>query len=270
MNKTVKRLLIMVALLYGVMLALFMFFESSLMYPAPDPANANWEPDGIEFEDAQFVSKDGTALHGWFFAHPEPRAVILFAHGNGEQVAWLGKEMSVLSKLYRVSIFAFDWRGYGKSGGKPDEAGILEDAEAAQLWLSERTSVAPEKIVLWGRSIGGAVAVHLAAEFGTKGLILDRTFNSMVDVAASHMPWLPVRTFLKNRYQSDERITRYEGPLIQFHGKPDRVVPFKTGRALFDAAVSNDKQFIVSEQLGHNDHWPEELHRAVDLFIDSL
>ncbi len=260
----------MVALLYGVMLALFMFFESSLMYPAPDPANANWEPDEIAFEDVQFASRDGTPLHGWFFPHEQPRAVVLFAHGNGEQVAWLGKEMAVLSDLYRVSIFAFDWRGYGKSGGKPDEAGILEDAEAAHAWLAGRTGLAPDKIVLWGRSIGGAVVVHLAAENGAKGLILDRTFNSMVDVAAGHMPWLPIKTFLKNRYPSEERIKRYDGPLIQFHGTPDRVVPYSTGRALFEAAVSSDKQFITSERLGHNDHWPKELHRAVDLFIDSL
>lgn len=260
----------MVVALYAAMLVLFMFFESSLMYPAPDPAQANWEPGDLKYEDAQFVSSDGTALHGWYFAHPEPRAVVLFAHGNGEHVAWLGREMSVLRDLYKVSFLAFDWRGYGKSGGKPDQTGILQDAEAAQRWLAERAGVPVDQVVLWGRSIGGAIVVHNASTLGARGLILDRTFNSMADVAAGHMPWLPVRTFLKNRYPAAEWIDNYPGPLIQFHGVPDRVVPYATGKRLFDAAVSNDKQFITSETLGHNDQWPEDFHRAVGLFLDSI
>lgn len=270
MSKSFRHLLVMVAILCVAIVGLFMILEKSLIYPAPGADVGNWEPGEYQYEPVDFVSLDGTVMHGWYFPHAQARASVLFAHGNGENVALLGREMNVIRDLYRINVFAFDWRGYGKSAGSPGEKGILEDADAALQWLAKRNNLGDDGLVLWGRSLGGAVAVHLAAKHGARGLILDRTFSSMVDVASSHMPFLPVRWLLKNRFESDKKITSYTGPIIQFHGEPDDIVPFETGKKLFEAAQGNDKQFITSQTLGHNAPWPEDFHRAVDMFIDSV
>lgn len=244
--------------------------ESALMYPAPSSQQGDWSPDWLEFEEAFFQTELGNTVHGWFCEHHQPRAVILICHGNGEHVAYMAKELEFLRERYQCSVMAFDYRGYGKSTGRPFEEGVLADGEAAVKWLANRTGLTPDSIVLWGRSLGGAVAVHIASKIGARGLVLDRTFNSMVDVAACHYPWLPVRWLLSNRYPSEIRIRAYAGPLIQFHGKRDEIVPFSLGARLFDAAPSLRKQFVASEVLTHNEPWPEPFHEAVEQFIDDL
>ena len=240
------------------------------MYPAPQADSGDWNPTWLNREEAEFTSSMGNRLHGWYCEHAQPRAVILLCHGNGEHVAFMAEELRYLRDRFQASILAFDYRGYGKSEGQPFEAGILADGLAAQRWLSERAGVPESSIVIWGRSLGGAVAVHLAASNGAKGLVLDRTFSSMVDVAASHYPWLPVRMLLSDRYPSSKRIEKYHGPIIQIHGKVDQVVPFQFGRALFDNAPSVDKRFLALDDLHHNDPWPEETYLAVEQFITSL
>jgi len=255
---------------YVGLVVLLTLLESSMMYPAPSVEAGNWAPSNLNYEDAEFASADGTALHGWFVPAENPKGVVLFSHGNGEHVAWQAQELAFIRDAYGVSVMAWDYRGYGKSQGKPSEQGILADAEAARTWLANRAGVPEESIILFGRSLGGAVAVHLAATGGARALVLDRTFSSMVDVASKHFPWLPIRTMLSNRYPSAERIANYSGPLIQIHGRPDRVVPFETGRALFDASPSPNKRFLESDTLGHNDPWPEEYFIEVRDFIGAL
>src|SRR5439155_9610288 len=110
----------------------------------------------------------------------------------------------------------FDYRGYGKSEGVPTEEGLLRDAQAARRWLAQRTGVRESQMVLMGRSLGGAVAVHLAAEGGARGLILESTFSSLPDVAAEHLPWLLPYWMMTQRFDSAEKIKRYQGPLLQF------------------------------------------------------
>ena len=244
--------------------------ESFLMYPAPDAGNGDWQADWLAHEDVEFASADGTQLHGWYCEHPEPQRVILFCHGNGEHVAYLAEELDFLREEFRASVFAFDYRGYGKSEGSPYEQGILQDGEAAQQWLAQKSGVAEDQVIVWGRSLGGAVAVHLAATNGSRALVLDRTFSSMVDVAASHYPWLPVRWLLRNRYPSESRIKRYSGPLFQVHGQPDRVVPFEFGVQLHQSCESKDKVLLESPTLTHNQPWSAaEYQRLLD-FLDQL
>ena len=128
-------------------------------YPAGD-----WQPAGLAFEDAWFTAKDGTRLHGWYVPHPQPRAVVLFCHGNGGNVALWADVLRILHDRMGVTAMGFDYRGYGRSEGTPSEAGVLADARAARTWLAQRAGIAENQIVLMGRSLGGAVAVDLAAE----------------------------------------------------------------------------------------------------------
>ncbi len=269
MLKRLRKFLLFLATIYVGVLLLLMVFEASLIYPAPVREAGDWEATWLTHEDVSFSSADGTTLHGWYCEHSQPRHTILFCHGNGEHVAYLAEELDFFRQRFQANVFAFDYRGYGKSVGRPHEAGILADGEAAQRWLAERTGQPTHQIVIYGRSLGGAVAVHLAAKQGARALVLDRTFSSMVDVAASHFPWLPVRLLLRNRYPSTSRISQYDGPLIQFHGEQDEVVPFRFGKALFDACPSTDKEFVESEPLFHNSPWPASYYDHLEKFLGS-
>jgi fermentation-respiration switch protein FrsA (DUF1100 family) len=228
-----------------------MLFERPLVFPAPH--GGDWNPTRFAYEDARFASADGTNLHGWFFEQPGAREVVLYAHGNGENVAYVGPWMDRMRRDLGVSIFVFDYRGYGQSEGLPDEAGIIADARAARAWLAQRTGKAESEIVLFGRSLGGAVLVELAAHEGARALILQSTFSSLPEVAAYHYRWLPVRWLMRTRLNAAAKIGSYSGPLLQTHGSDDSVVPIEFGRKLFEAATTPDKQFVELPGYDHND-----------------
>ncbi len=182
----------------------------------------------------------------------------------------MGDSIDALRAHYQVSIFVFDYRGYGKSDGKPDEAGVLADGRAAHLWLAKRAKVPPARIVLWGRSIGGAVAVHLGADVGARAMILERTFTSLPDVAAHHYWWLPVRHLMRNRFDSRSLIGAYSGPLLQCHGTADEVVPLALGKELFDAAPSADKRLVVMPGVSHNGPGTDEYDSQLQIFLEHI
>ncbi len=245
-----------------------MAMENALIYfPSVYPEGI-WNPPGLEFEDAWFEASDGTKLHGWFVPHERPRAVVLFAHGNAGNLSHRYELLQELSRL-GVSVLIFDYRGYGRSAGSPSEAGILDDARAARRWLAGRAGVAERDVVLMGESLGGGVMVDLAARDGARGLVLENTFTSLPDVAAYHYPWLPVRMLMRTQLDSVSKIDKYHGPLLQFHGDADTIIPPAIGRRLFEAA-NEPKQFVNTPGRDHNDPQPPELWEALDRFLDEL
>lgn len=247
-----------------------MFFEEFLMFPASRYPEGYWDITGLDFEDAQFAAEDGTQLHGWYAPADEPRAHLLFCHGNAGNITDRSELVRFLRDDLQVSVLAFDYRGYGKSEGRPNEKGVIADGRAARAWLAERAGIDPTDVVLMGRSMGGAVAVALAAEQPARGLILESTFSSMTDVASHHYRFLPVRLFLRNRFDSLSRISGYDGPLLASHSRWDEVVPFKFGEKLFEAAPSGKKQFIIFDELRHNDPTPAKYYVALNRFLDEL
>lgn len=265
----ILRLLRIVAIAYCLVLLVLLYLENMLVYPAPRYPDGDWEAKWLEHEDVHFTSADGTKLHGWYVEHPQPKAVILYCHGNGTHVAELAEFLKAMRDEFQASIFAFDYRGYGRSEGKPAEQGIMEDAEAAQKWLAEKAGITEQEIVLMGRSLGGGIALHLAAEKGAKGVILQNTFTSLTDAAASHYPWAPVGMLMRNRYDSLSRIVRYSGPVFLSHGTADRIIPFSQGQALF-AAATGPKEFFEIPGGDHNDAEPEEYLPSLHKFLDSL
>lgn len=240
--------------------------ERSLLFrPAPYP-NGNWQPVGLGQEDAWFEADDGTRLHGWFVAPPRPQAVALLLHGNGGNITQLDSILRVLRDRHNLAVMTFDYRGYGRSEGQPNEAGILMDARAARAWLARRTGVRESDIVVFGRSLGGGVAVDLAANDGARGLVLTSTFTSLPDVGAHHFRLVPTHLLMTNRLDSLQKIGRYQGPLLQSHGDADRVVPYSLGVTLFEAAPG-PKRFVTIAGGGHNDPWNAEFHDALDQLL---
>jgi fermentation-respiration switch protein FrsA (DUF1100 family) len=255
-------------LAYLLVVLAMMLLESRLVYPIPSPELGDWNPAGLGHEDVWFESADGTRLHGWFVPHAAPKRAILFCHGNGEHVAFNADLAARLRDSLQASVFLFDYRGYGRSAGRPSEQGCIADGRAAQRWLAKRMAIEPDAVVLMGRSLGTAVAIALAAEEGAAALILENAFPSMTDVAALHHPWLPVRWAMDNRYDSLSRIAHFHGPVVQSHGTDDTLIPLAMGRRLFDAAPGRHKRWIAFPSLGHNSPWPSTYYADLAAFLD--
>lgn len=241
--------------------------ELLLFAPSRYP-EGDWKPEGLNFEDAWFHAEDGTRLHGWYCPCPRSRAVLLYAHGNAGNLSHRGPRLKFLQRTLHVTVFIFDYRGYGRSEGTPTVAGILQDARAARRFLAKRVKCPESQIVLLGRSLGGAVAVQLAAESSARGLILESTFSSLKDVASYHFPrlaWL----IPSGKFDSVARIPRFKGPLLQSHGEADRTIPYSQGWKLFQAA-NEPKQFIRIPKGDHNDPPPPEYNGQLDRFLRDL
>lgn len=233
-----------------------------MRYPLGD-----WKPEEIQPEDAWIFAADGTKLHGWYVEHPQPRAVVLFCHGNAGNITFLAAMLDNLRLRHEVSVLAFDYRGYGRSEGRPSEEGLLQDARAARKWLAHRARIPEQEIVLMGQSLGGAVAIDLATD-GARGLILASTFSSFPDVAQSHVI-VPVKSLTTIEFNSLEKIKDYPGPVLISHGDADEVVPFKQGHALYEAALG-PKRFVRIKNGTHNEKLPPEYWVALDRFLGEL
>lgn len=269
-----RRILLPAALVYAGLLGILVYFETNLVYPGA--RGGNWEPQGTEFAIAEFQSGDGTRLVGWYLApqslaaDQRPQLAMLMHHGNGENITHLIDEAARFRDAHDIAVLIYDYRGFGRSEGMPAEAGVLADGEAAMEWLMERTDLPPDRVVQFGRSLGGGVAVHVAAKYDAAGLILDRTFNSIVDVAAERYWMFPVRWIIRNRYPSQEKIADYRGPLLQLHGDADEVIDLRFAKQLYEAAGSEEKTFVESPGTTHIDAWPPLFREATARFIEEI
>lgn len=246
------------------------FIERWLVYPIPPRDRSDWEADELDFEDVRFDSLDGTSLYGWLFEHPDPKQVMIYYHGNGEQVADNGELMDFLREQFQATVLIVDYRGYGYSHGKPHEAGVVADGIAAQRWLSKQTGWPTEAITLIGRSLGGGVAIAAAQECGAHALVLQSTFARLTDAAAVLFPWLPVRLLMVNRFDSLARIAKVHSPVLQSHGNADEVVPLKQGQKLFEASPAEKKDFYLIERGDHNTPQPLGYYDRWKAFMQEL
>lgn len=240
--------------------------ELLLFFPTKFP-DGNWQPDNLKYEDVFFEAADKTRVHGWYCPCEKPRAVILIAHGNAGHVAHRAGWLRYLQQEARVTTLMFDYRGYGRSEGKPTVPGVLQDARAARAKLCELAGVKDSELLLMGESLGGAVAVQLAAESPPRGLILQSTFSSLRDAAGVHFPrlsWLVP----KKKLDSFSAISRYKGPLLQSHGTTDGTIPFSLGQKLHRAA-NQPKTLLKIPGAGHNNWMTQDYLDQLDRFIDQ-
>jgi fermentation-respiration switch protein FrsA (DUF1100 family) len=240
--------------------------DDAIVYQPSRYPDGVLEPHGLNYEDANFTADDGTELHGWFCPCENPRAVVLFAHGNAGNVSHRADRLRLLQRDLHVACMTFDYRGYGRSEGLPTETGVLLDARAARKWLAVRTGVREQEIVLMGESLGGGVAVDLAAKDGAAGLILESTFTSLPEAAQKHVPYLPTKFLMRNRLNSLSKIGNYQGPLLIAHGDADDLIPLDHAKRLHEAA-SGPKELVVIPGGGHNWQPTPEYKAQLDQFF---
>ncbi len=249
----------------GIVLVLWLL-ENRLVYQ-PAMASESWEPPpSPDIHDVDLTSADGTRLHGWWLPQPNAKSALLYLHGNAGNLSWRGNSMVRMREALGVSVLIIDYPGYGKSEGRPSEAGCYQAADAAYAWLTDTQKIEPRNILIYGGSLGGGIAVDLASRHDHRALILVKTFTCMPDVASRHFPWIPVRWLMRNRYQSCDKIRACRRPVFIAHGDADEVIPCALGQQLFEAA-GDPKVFHLQPGAGHNDPLPPEFFEALRAFL---
>lgn len=226
---------------------------------------------GLPFQDLRIVTEDHVALHGWFVPHPAARKTLLIFHGNAGNISHRLPWMEILYQL-QLHLMIIDYRGYGKSEGSPFEDGLYRDARAAYAWWAKERAATGEQLVLFGESIGGAVAVDLATRITPSGLILQSTFTSARDMARTVFPLWLLQPLAHVRFDSVAKLPQVKCPMLIIHGNRDEIVPFRMGRELFEIAPG-PKEFYEVPGAGHNDlPWEAGAEYTVRLrsFLDSL
>jgi len=248
----VRHLAVSLAVTYLLLVGCAMVFEEHLIFVPSRYPIGDWHPVGLQCEDVAFETQDGVRLHGWYCPVPRPRCVFLMAHGNAGNITHRVDRIMAWQRNLNVSVFVFDYRGYGRSAGKPNERGVYHDARAAYRWLTINQGIAPDDVVFFGESLGTAVVLQLALEVPPRALILESPFTSAVDVGQQAFPWLPVRWLMRNRFASMEKIGQYHGPLLIIHGTQDTIIPFAMGQTLFERA-NEPKRFYAVVGADHNE-----------------
>jgi uncharacterized protein len=246
------RIAVYLIVTYLLLVGCAMVFEEHLIFVPSRYPIGDWHPVGLQCEDVAFATQDGVRLHGWYCPVPRPRCVFLMAHGNAGNITHRVDRITSWQQQLNVSVFVFDYRGYGRSAGRPNEPGVYQDARAAYRWLTTDKGIAPDDVVFFGESLGTAVVLQLATEVAPRALILESPFTSAVDVGQQAFPWLPVRWIMRNRFASMEKIGEYHGPLLIIHGTQDTVIPFTMGQTLF-ARANEPKRFYAVAGADHNE-----------------
>ncbi len=267
---------------------LVLLLEPHATFLPPPPSGLTPESLGLPFEEARPETTDGLRLHGWFIPGPgRAPLTLLYFHGNAEDIGTC-LALARLTRSAGLNLMLVDYRGYGRSQGRPSEEGIYRDGEAALRYLRGRSDIDPGRIVLWGRSIGAAVAVRLAAAapgaggagavgapaLPLAGLILESPFTSARELLREGNYWVLYAASLFGTYRFDlaDSMRRVAAPVLVIHGTEDEVVPFRLGRRLFDLAPGR-KAFAAIQGGGHNDLLAlhgEELWGAVQRFLATI
>ena len=271
------------------LIACFMAFEDKFIYFPSQYPDGFWEIDNPliregeifpKIEDCYFGTSDGIRLHGWYCT-PHRKAngssnpiaaemVLLWFHGNAGNISYRYDMIRAMMIGIPVQVFIIDYRGYGRSEGKPTEQGLYLDARAAWDYLTNERGVSPERIIIFGKSLGGAPAIDLASQVEPAGLIVQSSFTSAREMAAVVMPLLP-GVFLHTKMDSVAKISRVRCQKLFIHSRADEVVPFELGYRLYQAAPE-PKQFYEVNSAPHNSTFMVGGKRYLDAirsFVDS-
>lgn len=269
----VTNLLLVLALSYAG-IALYLYFsQARMLFLADLPSRevtATPAVIGLEFESLSIKTMDGETLDGWYVPAKNPRGTLLFFHGNAGNISHRLDSIGIFH-LLDLNVLIFDYRGYGRSTGKPSEQGTYRDAEAAWGYLTEQRGIPPGEILLFGRSLGGAVATWLATRVEPAGLIVESSFSSVPDMGADLYPWLPVRWLARLSYDSKACIGTVQAPVLVIHSAQDEIIPFHHGQALFEAATEPKSLLEISG--GHNDGFildRQRYQQGIGEFLDQV
>jgi len=244
----------LIALVVILAVCTYLFYpsvESFFIYFPQSRFDFTPEEFRLQYKEAYFNTEDGNQLHGWFFPSEKDGPVILHFHGNAGNISHrLDLVQPFLGKGF--SVFLVDYRGFGKSSGRPSEPGLYKDGLAAWSYLVEKERIAPERIMLHGHSIGAAIAIEVALQKKVRGLVIESAFTSTKDMAKTMALFGLFSPVFPAHYNNLEKIPRVSVPKLVIHGERDEIVPFAMGQKLFEAAT-DPKFFYPVKDAGHND-----------------
>lgn len=290
-RRGLRRGLVSLLLTVAIAMSLITLLQRRLIYlPQRGPVLPEMAGKlAVRLQDVTVPTGDGLQLRGWLVGaapHSEPPSdpppLILYFQGNAAHRGRRALQFGLLSDL-GCRVLIVDYRGYGENSGRPSETGLMEDARSCWRYACHDLGVEPQRVLLFGESLGGAVATALAAELsqaGTPpaGLIIRASFTSLPDAAAWHYPWLPVRWALVDRFDSERCIADVACPILIMHGDRDRIIPFDQGEGLFAAAPPRSAQdipatFVRLEGAGHNDIMhvaADQVEAALRRFLQAI
>jgi len=227
-----------IVLLNGFM---FLMQPSMLFYPTQTIVEtpSDW---GMEYQEVEIETEDGLRLHGWWLPREGATRTLLFFHGNAGNISHRGESVAIFNRL-GMNVLIFDYRGYGRSEGSPSEQGLYRDARAAWRYLTGHRGIEGSEVVIFGRSLGGAVAAELASRVEAAAVILESTFSSAREVAHATFPLLSRLVVLRFELPAASSIRLTNSPVLVLHSPDDEVIPYAAGRRLFEAAPE-PKRFV--------------------------
>jgi fermentation-respiration switch protein FrsA (DUF1100 family) len=240
------------AVYLGLALYLYVFQARFVYFPNLPSRQVDTTPAdiGLAFEAVSLDTADGETLAGWFIPAPAARGTLLYLHGNGGNIGHRLDPIEVFHRL-GLNVFIIDYRGYGASSGKPSEDGTYQDALAAWHWLTQHQHLEPQRIVLFGESLGGSVAAWLAARHAPAGLVMYASFTSVPEMAQALYPIFPAARLTRYRYDTRAALGKVNCPLLILHSPEDEIIPFSHAQALLEAA--HEPKRLVELRGGHND-----------------
>ena len=261
------KFIIFIISIYFLLLTFLYFFQGKLLYH-PNVNNYSEVDNSISnIEKVTISTSDNYNLLGWFHKKDIKKKTILFFHGNAG---------SIENRIYKLNHFKnmdlnfliIAWRGFSGNSGKPNEKGLYDDALSAVKWL-ESNGIKKEKVILYGESLGTAVAVEIAQNENFAGMILESPFTSMIEMGKKYYFFFPVSLLLKDRYESIKKIKNVHFPIMVMHGKRDRIVPFAMGKKIYDSA-NLPKFYYFSKYDDHMMDYNNLLLEKLKIFIKSL
>lgn len=251
---------------YLCLLVVIWLLQDRLLY-LPHMGGRDWATTpaqhGLDYRELELTAADGVQLRGWWVPHSDARATVLFFHGNAGNISHRLQTLQLFHML-DLSVLVIDYRGYGRSEGRPSEAGTALDARAAWAWLQQEAGKEPAEIVLVGRSLGAAVAAELARDHEPAGVILESPFRSVPALAQQLYPFLPARWLARFDYDIETHVTQINAPLLVVHSSDDEIVPFEHGQRVHELAA-NPVGFVELRG-GHN----TAISESRSVYLDGL
>ena len=241
-------ILLVAAGIYMLLAVLLYLLQNRMVFLANMPGRALTATpldSGFSFEEVSITTSDGVRIHGWFVPADQSTATVLFLHGNAGNISHRLDSIAIFREL-GLDTLIIDYRGYGRSEGTPGEHGTYLDAQAAWDYLVSRRGIAPERIVIFGRSLGGAVAAWLAAENTAGAVIIESCFSSVLDMARQLYPFMPARLIARLKYPVSDYVGQLNSPLLVIHSRDDEIIPFSMGQAIFTAATEPKTMLEIS------------------------
>jgi uncharacterized protein len=252
--------------LFGAVIGLASYFENSLVFPGMKASEGWAMPSDPSTQDVWLTSADGTKIHAWYLPCEGATGAILFSHGNGGNLSHRDESIHQLRASFQRSILIYDYPGYGKSEGRPNEASVVAAGDAALAWLTQKHPA--EQVILFGESLGGAVAVDIATRHDCQGLVLFSTFASLPKAAKELYMIIPCETLMSNRFDSISKMVTIRKPVFLCHGDADELISLKQAQRLFDAA-QEPKRFRIRPGGTHNMPFDPAICEEARKFLDA-